>query len=240
MKIDPNCRLCGMKQLDRAFPQYYKTPLWESERFFAVPSVGSIVPGWLLVIPRDHILRAADLAPAVREELIDFVQFVRRQLISRFGPTCIFEHGPARRGCATGCSVDHAHLHLVPTSTDLIHKSGDFIPAPPVIKLRGFAPATEAAARLAMGCSYLLAVDADDSAALWIAADFQSQLFRRVISAAHGVPREFDWRLFPRDDVARTTIERIGRADMSKTDFSKRHGEALAARALAIHGSYGA
>src|SRR4051812_5373863 len=106
-----NCRLCGLGTAPAQVPSYYSTALFESASFVAVPSIGSIVPGWMLIVPRAHVLRASDLSVASRDELADFVAHVRRNLTERFGPTSIFEHGPARPGCTSGCTVDHAHVH---------------------------------------------------------------------------------------------------------------------------------
>jgi hypothetical protein len=43
-------------------------------------------------------------------------------------PVVAFEHGPSTEKHGTGCGVDHAHLHLVPTDCDLLASVRPFVP----------------------------------------------------------------------------------------------------------------
>lgn len=92
----------------------------ESPSFIAIPTRGSIVPGWVLILPRR---RAISMAALSDEEHIEFFQFrkdVSQLISSEFGPPTIFEHGAGFSGSLVGCGVDHAHVHLVPLCFDLI------------------------------------------------------------------------------------------------------------------------
>jgi ATP adenylyltransferase len=203
------CRLCGVGTPLKSV-NCYSQPLWQSDRFVVVPSIGSLVPGWLLIVPRTHVLRAADLPQSARAELVELVDETRKRLEPVFGTTCVFEHGPVAPGCSTGCSVDHAHIHVVPVSTSLIAGATQFLArnyshrASP-----DFSGALEHSALHARGKSYLLASDGDGAAATWFAADFPSQFFRRIVANAVGLESEFDWRAHPRDRIAYETVDQL-------------------------------
>jgi ATP adenylyltransferase len=99
-------------QSDANFDQ----PLFESKYFKCVPSLGSVVPGWVLIIPRRQVLNMSQLSEAERNDLPTFFTSVRQEIEYHFGPTSAFEHGSFVRGSLTGCGVDQAHLHVVPVS----------------------------------------------------------------------------------------------------------------------------
>src|ERR1700730_17619345 len=61
-------------------PLPWNIPVREAERFVAVPSKGSLVPGWVLVVPRQRVLNLWRLPDAERDELNDFCKLVRRGL----------------------------------------------------------------------------------------------------------------------------------------------------------------
>jgi diadenosine tetraphosphate (Ap4A) HIT family hydrolase len=72
-----------------------------------------IVPGHSLLLPASHVFSfATDRELAVR------VDGALRWLIERFGTELlVYEHGNAGWNRSARLSVDHAHLHIVPTST---------------------------------------------------------------------------------------------------------------------------
>src|SRR3954469_4672155 len=91
----------------------WDTPIFESKSFIAVPSVGALVPGWLLVVPRLEILSFVQLSRALFPEFEEFVAEVAKTLEPNYGPVSLFEHGASKKTSAVGCGVDYAHLHLV-------------------------------------------------------------------------------------------------------------------------------
>lgn len=87
--------------------------LYESDNFVVVPSLGSIVPGWLLLVPKVHVIRYANIDDEYSSEINDLKKDVTFDLENSFGPVTEFEHGPSEQGSLLGCGIDHAHLHLV-------------------------------------------------------------------------------------------------------------------------------
>lgn len=110
------CKICRIVagQTQRSFDR----PIFESPSYFAIVSVGALVPGWLLIFPKEHTPNLRD--HYARGEFIAFRREVASSLQDHFfEPVRMFEHGPVSENSKVGCGVDHAHLHLVPLSFSL-------------------------------------------------------------------------------------------------------------------------
>ena len=83
-----------------------------TDRFVAIPTLGQIYTGSILLLPVEHVETCANLAEDARDELSEFAaQMITK--VSRFGQPIQFEHGSTEsRGGA--CGIYHAHLHIVP------------------------------------------------------------------------------------------------------------------------------
>jgi len=82
--------------------------LFESDNFVVVPTIGSIVPGWLLVVPRSHFLSVGSYSAARFQEFVKIQEAAAEALRECFGPVSCFEHGAVREREPVGCGVDHA------------------------------------------------------------------------------------------------------------------------------------
>jgi len=69
------------------------TPILETDNFVVLPSLGSIVPGWLLIVPKSPTNRIADIDPATRIEFEDLVERSKRLVEARYGACYLFENG---------------------------------------------------------------------------------------------------------------------------------------------------
>jgi len=179
--------------------------LFEDDSFVAVPSVGSLVPGWLLVVPRDHCVNLASMAPERLVQMWEFVDTFFERWVTEFGRVVLFEHGPATEGRPAGCGVDHAHLHIVPCGgIDLVAAARRRLIGfswAPVMSLSALAPA------MVDGMDYLyLRDDTEEIAA--VGPDVPSQALRQVFAAELGSPSTFNWREHPNLEVVRATIAR--------------------------------
>lgn len=101
-----NAPKCGTNPWDRI--------LWETEHFLVVPSKGGFVPGWLMLIPKMHVLSMAQLPSSLSIEFEALFAEVCYQLQCAFGVATAFEHGASQPNTTFGCGIDHAHLHVVP------------------------------------------------------------------------------------------------------------------------------
>jgi diadenosine tetraphosphate (Ap4A) HIT family hydrolase len=93
----------------------------QSENFYAKAALGHFVPGYTLVLPKDHFICFAEVPVELYKELDRFIGRVRRKLKTVTGKsTMIFEHGPMDRMHTAGACIEHAHLHLLPVSNKLL------------------------------------------------------------------------------------------------------------------------
>lgn len=111
--------------------------LYEGKYWFVVPSVGCFVPGYLLVVNKLHFPSIALCSEESYLELEYIVKVCRNAIWKKYKKTCIlFEHGSSSDICNSANSVDHVHLHIVPSNVDLIDsmsKNGAY-----VIKLENY------------------------------------------------------------------------------------------------------
>lgn len=181
----------------------------ESASFVALPTIGPLVEGWTLIVPRRPALSMGHLNEQQRDELTEFSVQVAEMVSGVYGPVALFEHGPAQQRAQVGCGVDYAHLHVVPTeynlrdSVDLIFPSLDWHEITGFANLGGLQQSGRPYLFLSQrqfNCRDLVATSS---------LDIPSQLFRKAIAQSIGVPSEYDWKSFPRTEVMRATYENL-------------------------------
>lgn len=181
------------------------TVLFESQNFVIVPTVGSIVPGWLLIVTKIPHLSMSVLDEHQLAELDEVRSQAEAVLGDAFcSPVVAFEHGPCRTGQGIGCGVDHAHVHVVALSSSLMVAAERL--GYQELEWRSVGSFRECLAP--SGSPYLAIEDVDGQCYRADAASAPSQYFRRAIAAMAGVPNEYDWRRFPFLDNANLTIAR--------------------------------
>jgi len=186
----------------------WDTVLAETRSFVVCPTVGSVVEGWLLVLPREHTLCLGALSQEKLEELADLKSAVAAVLKAAYGPVAVFEHGPCLPSQAVGCGVDHAHLHMVPTAHDLEVGAGSVSPIPLSWKrVSGIEAARDYYMR---GLPYLYLEQPIGTARMATHPELPSQLFRRVLAAYAGKPGRWDWRSFAYAGKVARTVRTLG------------------------------
>lgn len=184
--------------------------LFSGQDFVTWSSVGALTEGHLLVLPQWHVLSAAALESSDRDLLADYLDFVRDRLTEAYGPVCVFEHGPATEGLAVGCSIDHAHLHLLPWKDSLVARA---VAALPHLAWRRYDNGISRGLSLVdVGSSYLLVEDADGCGAVGIGDEIPSQAVRRLVTAEQQRAEEWDWKKHPQTMTQRQTLRRLRRA----------------------------
>jgi diadenosine tetraphosphate (Ap4A) HIT family hydrolase len=203
-----------------------ETSLVAAPDFLTWASVGALVEGHVLVLPRAHALSAARLKDNDLPELARYVGRVSEQLRRHYGPICVFEHGPDEAETAVGCSIDHVHLHLVPWSTSLV----DLAKARhPDLLWRDFAHDDLLdGLRPVPNESYLLVQDADGRGAIGVGATIPSQALRRIIAAELGRAEEWDWKSYPQESIQARTVGTLSQM----ADSPERSGHDAAANSL--------
>lgn len=111
------CRFC-----DIVFGEYQYNeidePFASNDEFFAIASIGALIEGWTLIIPKSHQLSMTNNYDSPL--FTDFLGSVLPPLVHRYGPLIAFEHGANTEGSITACGTAHAHLHLVPFGESLL------------------------------------------------------------------------------------------------------------------------
>ena len=87
---------------------YYNEPIMETSEFLVVPSLGSIVPGWLLIVPKVDVARFSELPRQSLEKLETLLETLKAETENTFGRAYLFEHG-GHVGSKLSCGVDQAH-----------------------------------------------------------------------------------------------------------------------------------
>lgn len=185
---------------------YYNQVLFESENFVVIPSLGSLVAGWVLIVPKTYALNMGQLSEALLTELENLATKVSVLIEKDFGPVTMFEHGPVASFNQVGCGVDYAHLHLVPININLIQHLAEASNASyEWEELDNISELTSFASR---SMPYLFV---STEAGLFAASDenIPSQLFRRIIANHLLIPEQFDWKFNPKVENIQCTINAL-------------------------------
>jgi diadenosine tetraphosphate (Ap4A) HIT family hydrolase len=121
----PMCSFCSEFVRGELPPAFHKhTPVRDrvmarTALFATLPSVAPLAVGHLMIVPIKHVRGIAQLQPPERSLVIRAAADYAAKLRRERDAVAIFEHGVGT-GLEGGCGVDHAHLHLVPTSRNTI------------------------------------------------------------------------------------------------------------------------
>jgi ATP adenylyltransferase len=184
------CCLCSNLS-SAASPEAWDKPIFESDNFVALPSLGSLVEGWLLLVPKKHYISMGALPLSLVAEMKEMKARVALCVKAQYGEVCVFEHGPAVASRKVGCSVDHAHLHIVPAGFDIGKAARRFMPSD-----AEWVEATWTECREAHRTAkdYLYLEQPLGRGRIATHSDFGSQVFRKVIASEIGRFDDFNWR----------------------------------------------
>lgn len=113
MQSHNNCKYCNF--IKNQSTELYNKILVETDNFIVTPSLGSLIPGWQLVIPKKHYLNVSQIGAEEKAELLNLLEQQINITSSSFKKeVAIFEHGAVNNGSLVGCGIDHAHIHIVP------------------------------------------------------------------------------------------------------------------------------
>lgn len=192
------CALCDA--LHGSSKEPWDRPILVTDDFVVLPSLGALAPGWLLIVPRTHSLRMADLPSDAERRLRKLRTEVRGLLQAEYSlPVIEFEHGPAMPGLSIGCTVDHAHLHAVTFSGDILANA---LRVNRTIRWTRVPSLSSHVVNPAQ--SYLYVADSDGRHFMTFSTDLPSQLLRRAVALTSDTQDRWNWRLFPRQGRAVT------------------------------------
>jgi diadenosine tetraphosphate (Ap4A) HIT family hydrolase len=160
--------------------------------FVAIPTVGQLLPGSLLILPLRHFDTCAQAQASLGSA--DLIRLVERacDALRRFGRPLVFEHG-ARPHTGGACGIYHAHLHVVPAPDAVL--LGELLPR----RATTARSLVEALVATEDKDEYLLARDTDGRVGhLELSPGdrdgFPSQYLRRFLVRRFALDRPWDWR----------------------------------------------
>ena len=206
MKASKPCRFCGIVKGHYAHAAI-DMPYADNDEFIAVASIGALVEGWSLIIPKLHKLSMKSFYGS--NALKGILTSVVPRIHNTYGSMIAFEHGSNHQGSITSCGTDHAHLHLVPWKQSLIEslKGSD---------LEWSLVRASEIERQVSNKEYLFYTEilgqnnlSDPIGYLHILDKPISQFFRHLIADHCGRADESNYKEFPLLDVAKYTRERL-------------------------------
>lgn len=201
----PNCLFC-QRLVTGVSNEPWDKVLAETEKFVIVPTKGSLVPGWLLVVSKRHVLCSGGLSLSEFEPLQQAIGMAVRLVEQGFGPATIFEHGPAFTGAPLGCGINHLHFHVAPLRFSLVDAINLMIPA---AQWRSITNLAELAPLHRNGVGYAMVREPNDAVAWFQPPADLRQPLRRAIANRLGTPASFDYSTHPYKENVLHTLERV-------------------------------
>ena len=177
-----NCPFC---QIDNT--KIYNQTIEETKNFIIKPTLGSIVPGYILVIPKKHVSSILNLDLELKKEYKSILNKYRCIFKKMYGIyPLIFEHGTIDSNESTSQSVIHAHTHIVNYNykweKEILKKLNFF-------KINSL--------EVTPNKNYIYYVS--PKGVEYLTLDFlpQSQLMRKLIANDLNIKEQYDWHKFP-------------------------------------------
>lgn len=174
-----------------------------------IAGLGSLLPGYLLLVPRRHIFSIGELGAQQIREAYDLAWSMIREVRSCFGCRAVMvEHGSSGGvGSAGRACIAHGHIHVFPvppaSDVDEFHLEG----ASHVFGLTRLREAAVARRNYYYSCTV------PGEGRLLLDPEIGSQYPRRVWASLLGLAEDWDWAVAPFMDNVRTTVALL-RADL--------------------------
>lgn len=105
-----NCPFCNIDK-----NKIENTIIEETDNFYIIPTVGSLVDGYLLIVSKEHLNSMSELDKSKNNEykyIIEKYRTIFKQIYGKY--PILFEHGtPLIKDRMKASSVIHAHTHIV-------------------------------------------------------------------------------------------------------------------------------
>ena len=178
--------------------------LFSTEKFFVVPSLGAMIPGHILLLPKNHYYSVGEMPEQDLREFELLAQEIRHILSSVYGCCSAFEHGCVEGAGKAGACVDHAHLHLLPIGKNLKSeiqaKFGRGIDIHSLSELRQF---------VQREIPYIYYEAPEGEARAYDAFLAPSQYFRQLVFAADPQVGNWDWKQDLRTSTVKVTYDAL-------------------------------
>lgn len=189
-----------------AYPRpIYDTVLRDTGTMVVTPTLGSIIPNWILAIPKRRAANAARWAAEERNDLLLGINDITRSFGRDPRDVVWFEHGATEPRSIVGCGVDHAHIHILlspPFSFERLCEE-----ARAEVGLAWFLGRGDAYAAIDSKRSYFVAGHSDHFLLAQSVETAGSQFFRKAIARIVDRDAAWDYRSHPHmENVAETIV----------------------------------
>lgn len=193
--------LCGDSRVRAAYDHL----LLQTHECVVGPTLGSIVPNWLLVVPRRPAVNFREWHTSSCIDPVRLIGEVLDELGTSRQRAIWFEHGPCAEGSIVGCGVDHAHIHILidaPFSFDELAAAATESARLAWRRSR----ASEAYGSMPADASYLVAGSLSEAVLAEKVESAGSQFFRRIVAQLVGKPNEWNYRTHAHLENVRETL----------------------------------
>lgn len=190
--VKADCLLCKIAKGENEKPEHV---LYESKNFYVVPGLGAFFDGYVMIVPKNHVMSIAEVNEEIFDEFLQVLNDWRFILESVYHKKIfVFECGSGQNGGGKhATSIVHAHVHLAPTD----------MPVLSCVQTSGLHPALIEPNDLLRDYGkypYMLYIDQHDN--WFITSDpktyFPRQHPRQILADYMGLaPEEYNWRTNP-------------------------------------------
>jgi ATP adenylyltransferase len=178
----------------------------DSGSFIITPTKGALVPGWLLVVAKRHVLCSGAISVSELPELADCVRTAQQMVRDNFGEPTVFEHGPSEAGTSLGCGIDHLHLHVAPLSFSLRKATNKLFHE---VKWESVMGLSSTSALFESRVDYGFVQEPNGRMFICSPPRGTKQFFRRAIASEIGIPAEYDYSKFPHLSNVISTLDKL-------------------------------
>ena len=189
----------------------FNTVLTSGPGAVLTPTIGMLVPGYLLIVTHSHNTSIASLGGPALEKLDKWIIELIQQLTAIYGPYVVFEHGSGgeRDSLGSGACIVHGHLHLIPDNGALALAIGRDLSLSRLGSLSDIESYSST--------NYALMHDGKG----WLVAGsvaLPGQWIRRHVARLTGRLAEYDWAAFPGEENLTKTLKQLVPAFTSLAD----------------------
>ena len=189
--LKSDCLFC---KLLKGKPVHEQASLYESENFLVIPGSGAFLDGYLMILPKSHVMSCSELNFEQKQEMLEVIEDVKFILKGIYGKDIlVWENGSGLNGKGKPkTSIVHAHIHACPSMLNVLETTNATgIPIFPI---------TSEELPKYKENSYLLIMNYDGN--WYISADpklyIPRQYVRQLIALEHNIVGEFwNWRVYP-------------------------------------------
>lgn len=210
-----DCAYC--KYLDSTNTNDIDRTVYESKNFFVMPTVGEFIKGYLLIIPKAHVMSMAEFDSELMDEFNNVLSDVCEilKLTYGFSNILVWENGTGNGGKGKAKdSVVHCHVHVAPSklTADIIEGKSIFpLTSISTCQIKNYSKN-----------SYLLIKDGVDKWRINSNPDvyIPRQYIRQILAEEYNILGEnWNWRIYPYKNLLIETVKDICNALKANLDI---------------------